>query len=206
MPTKHIDDNTAAQLDDLYVRCVTLTQQPVKEVEVLRLAILNGIGNITDNDILASMSVKPTVWEKQADNIWAEVTQGWPAAGIHTRNFVEKAELYSPLWRTFTNDVCREAIRKSLEPRLREHLFNDLFGFSTAFTEEENEREAQENMEKEKEYKALLPNLKGKLYSALSPQEQEVALYYSDHEQLVSFTPDGKGDFTVCLAEPGDHD
>jgi hypothetical protein len=31
---------------------VTLTQQPVKEVEVLRLAILNGIGNITDNDIL----------------------------------------------------------------------------------------------------------------------------------------------------------
>ncbi|MCM6077358.1 hypothetical protein M4B25_20080 [Klebsiella pneumoniae] len=61
-------------------------------------------------------------------------------------------------------------------------------------------------MEKEKEYKALLPNLKGKLYSALSPQEQEVALYYSDHEQLVSFTPDGKGDFTVCLAEPGDHD
>jgi hypothetical protein len=33
---------------------------------------------------------------------------------------------------------------------LREHLFNDLFGFSTAFTEEENEREAQENMEKEK--------------------------------------------------------
>jgi hypothetical protein len=49
------------------------------------------------------MSVKPTVWEKQADNIWAEVTQGWPAAGIHTRNF-EKAELYSPLWRTFTSD------------------------------------------------------------------------------------------------------
>ncbi|QCK75681.1 hypothetical protein E4K08_02935 (plasmid) [Raoultella ornithinolytica] len=48
MPTKHIDDATAAQLDDLYVRCVTLTQQPVKEVEVLRLAIQTGIGNISD--------------------------------------------------------------------------------------------------------------------------------------------------------------
>lgn len=61
MPTRHIDDNTAAQLDELYVRCVTLTQQPVKEVEVLRLAVQSGIGNITDNDILSSMTVKDTV-------------------------------------------------------------------------------------------------------------------------------------------------
>lgn len=62
MPTKHIDDATAAQLDDLYVRCVTLTQQPVKEVEVLRLAIQTGIGNITDNDILANLAVKDSAW------------------------------------------------------------------------------------------------------------------------------------------------
>ncbi|ECE0486500.1 hypothetical protein KX75_20230 [Salmonella enterica subsp. enterica] len=65
MPTKHIDEATAALLDDLYVRCVTLTQQPVKEVEVLRLAIHTGIGNITDNQILASMTVKDSVWQNR---------------------------------------------------------------------------------------------------------------------------------------------
>ena len=88
MPTKHIDDATAAQLDDLYVRCVTLTQQPVKEVEVLRLAIQTGIGNISDNDILASMAVKATVWERLAGDVWTEVTKEWPAAGIHSKNLM----------------------------------------------------------------------------------------------------------------------
>ncbi|EAA5259343.1 hypothetical protein DP804_23120 [Salmonella enterica subsp. enterica] len=76
MPTKHIDEATAALLDDLYVRCVTLTQQPVKEVEVLRLAIHTGIGNITDNQILASMTVKDSVWQRLAEQTWAELTAG----------------------------------------------------------------------------------------------------------------------------------
>ncbi|EBR4458226.1 hypothetical protein C2478_20245 [Salmonella enterica] len=66
MPTKHIDDATATQLNVLYVRCVTLAKQPVKEVEVLRLAIQTGIGNITDNDILSTLSVKDSDWQNSA--------------------------------------------------------------------------------------------------------------------------------------------
>ncbi|HCB0627807.1 TPA: hypothetical protein MYL59_004013 [Klebsiella variicola subsp. variicola] len=144
MPTKHIDDATAAQLDDLYVRCVTLTQQPVKEVEVLRLAIQTGIGNISDNDILASMAVKATVWERLAGDVWTEVTKEWPAAGIHSKNFNEMAERHSPLWKTFTSNVCRDAIRSVLKRDLENNLLNDLFGWSEAFTEEEKEREEKE--------------------------------------------------------------
>jgi hypothetical protein len=78
MPTKHIDDSTAAELEELYGRCVTLTQQPVKEVEVLRQAIYKGIRNIADDDILSAMSVK--------DTVWSEITAHWPAEGVSGHN------------------------------------------------------------------------------------------------------------------------
>ena len=197
MPTKHIDDATAAQLDDLYVRCVTLTQQPVKEVEVLRLAIQTGIGNISDNDILASKAVKATVWERLAGDVWTEVTKEWPAAGIHSKNFNEMAERHSPLWKTFTSNVCRDAIRSVLKRDLENNLLNDLFGWSEAFTEEEKEREEKERNQKDKEYRKSLHFLDGRLYSSLSEQEQNIAVYYSEHGSFVSFTPDGKDDFQV---------
>ncbi|HAN6626532.1 TPA: hypothetical protein IF071_004934, partial [Escherichia coli] len=95
IPTKHIDDGTTAQLDDLYVRCVTLTQQPVKEVEVLRLAIQTGIGNITDNDILSTLSVKDSVWQRLAGQCWAEVSACWPEVAITGENFEPLATAHS---------------------------------------------------------------------------------------------------------------
>ncbi|EFR8872220.1 hypothetical protein H1Z24_001507 [Salmonella enterica] len=120
MPTKHIDDATAAQLDDLYVRCVTLTQQPVKEVEVLRLAIHTGIGNITDNHILSSMTVKESVWQRLADQTWTELTARWPKEAITTVSFEQMAGEHSDTWQQLTGAICRRAIRERLAGRLTE--------------------------------------------------------------------------------------
>ena len=107
MPTKHIDDATAAQLDELYVRCVTLTQLPVKEVEVLRLAIHKGISNIDDDDILSAMSVKDTVWKNPAETVWNEITSSWPAEGIDAENFDQLAAEHSPTWCRYPSEKCK---------------------------------------------------------------------------------------------------
>src|SRR5476649_2747041 len=107
MPTKHIDDKTASELDELYVRCVTLTQQPVKEVEVIRLAIQKGIGNITNNDILSEMSVKGSVWNAMANSVLNEITARWPEEGIDADNFRQLAAELSPTWNDHPGEKCR---------------------------------------------------------------------------------------------------
>lgn len=196
MPTKHIDDATAAQLDDLYVRCVTLTQQPVKEVEVLRLAIQTGIGNISDNDILASMAVKATVWERLAGDVWTEVTKEWPAAGIHSKNFNEMAERHSPLWKTLPATSAGMLSVRCLNGIWR-IICSMIFWLVRSLHggREGAGRKGKES--KDKEYRKSLHFLDGRLYSSLSEQEQNIAVYYSEHGSFVSFTPDGKDDFQV---------
>ncbi|EGT4357312.1 hypothetical protein ACN5OL_004213 [Cronobacter sakazakii] len=203
MPTKHIDDSTAAELDELYVRCVTLTQQPVKEVEVLRLAIQKGIKNIADDDILASMSVKNTVWKELADIVWNEVTPCWPLDAITGSNFDALAEAHSKTWQRFPSESCRKALYAEL---IREHIqLNDPM-FSTddslfpatdfGMTAEEEQALREERKRLNGEYVASLPALDGRLYSELSSHEKTLTHHYT---KRVSFKPDGNGDFLVLV-------
>lgn len=198
MPTKHIDDATAAQLDELYVRCVTLTQQPVKEVEVLRLAIQKGIHNIADDDILASMSVKDSVWERLAQQIWTEVTAWWPEVAISSERFEQLAAEHSPTWQQYPSESCRKAVRERLGRKLKLPMFgisDVLFGSDDiGMTDEERRAAIAQEKQQDAEYRAKLPTLHGRQYSTLSEHEQVLARHYDD---CVSFTPDGKGDFLV---------
>ncbi|HCW0180239.1 TPA: hypothetical protein OW286_003620 [Citrobacter freundii] len=203
MPTKHIDDSTAAELDELYVRCVTLTQQPVKEVEVLRLAIQKGIKNITDDDILGSMSVKNTVWKGLADMVWNEVSPCWPQDAITASNFDALAEAHSKTWQRFPSEFCRKALYAEL---IREHVQlsdpvfstdDDLFpAADLGMTAEEEQALREERKRLNEEYLASLPALNGRVYSALSHHEKTLAQHYT---KRVSFEPDGNGDFTVLI-------
>lgn len=205
MPTRHIDDRTAADLDELYVRCVTLTQQPVKEVEVLRLAVQKGINNIADDDILAAMSVKDSVWKALADSVWNEVTLCWPLNAISGSNFDELAEAHSKTWQRFPSESCRIALFAELR---REHIelhdtvistHDELFQEDDfGLTDEDRKDPAARYRQLDADYRASLHLLHGRLYSALPPLEQTLARHYGDR---VSFTPDGQGDFVVQVAE-----
>ena len=206
MPTKHIDDATAAQLDDLYVRCVTLTQQPVKEVEVLRLAIQKGIHNIADDDILATLSVKESVWERLAAQTWTEVAAWWPEEAISADRFELLAAEHSATWQQYPSESCRTAMRDRLNRKLKLPMFgtSDVLFEEDDFGMTEEERRAAVLRERQQDaaYRAELPALEGRLYSTLSQHEQTLARHYDDR---VSFTPDGKGDFVVqvSLTEAG---
>lgn len=201
MPTKHIDDGTAAELDELYVRCVTLTQQPVKEVEVLRLAIQKGIKNIADDDILASMSVKNTVWTGLAETVWNEVIACWPQDAIPESDFQVLAQTHSPTWQRFPSESCRNALFAEL---LREkvELHDSMFTTDSALFPEINNRMSAEEkraaLEERKrlngEYVASLPALDGRLYSALSAHEKTLTHHYT---KRVSFEKEGTDDFRV---------
>lgn len=203
MPTKHIDDSTAAELDDLYVRCVTLTQQPVKEVEVLRLAIQKGIKNIADDDILASMSVKNTVWKGLANTVWNEVIACWPQDAIPENDFWELAQAHSQTWQSYPSESCHKALYAEL---FREHIeLNDPM-YTTAsvlfpatdynLTAEEKQAAREENKRLSAEFVASLPVLDGRLYSSLSSHEKTLAQHYT---KQVRFKPDGNGDFVVLV-------
>lgn len=201
MPTKHIDDATAAQLDDLYVRCVMLTQQPVKEVEVLRLALMNGISNITDDDILATLSVRDSVWQRLAETVWTELTRRWPEEAITTVRFESLAGELSETWQQLPSGRCRSTIRERLESRVSEPL--RLFSLTEEnATDEDIRATAERDTVREVEYQTALPALQNRQYSTLSQHEKALAQFYSDR---VHFTPDGKGDFVVSLTEAATH-
>lgn len=118
-------------------------------------------------------------------------------SGSDSQNFNEMAERHSPLWKTFTSNVCRSAIRSVLKRVLENNLLNDLFGWSDAFTDEEKEWGEKKRNQKDKEYRKSLSSLGGRLYSSLSEQEYNIAVYYSEHGSFFSFTPDGKDDFLI---------
>lgn len=203
MPTKHIDDGTAALLDDLYVRCVTITQQPVKEVEVLRLAIQTGIGNITDNDILSTLSVKDSVWKRLAEQCWNEVCAWWPEVAITAENFEQLASVHSVTWQQLASHACHQALRAQLERQLHPPMFgpaDQLFeSVDLGASDEEIRAAAERDTHLNVEYQINLKELTGRRWSSLSEHEQLLAHHYSDR---ISFTPDGEGDFTVQVDSP----
>ncbi|MGF2402338.1 hypothetical protein ACQUTF_21160 [Enterobacter cloacae] len=151
MPTKHIDDATAAQLDNLYVRCVTLTQQPVKEVEVLRLA----------------------------ETVWSELTRRWPEEAITPVRFESLAGEFSETWQQLPSGRCRSAIRERLESRVSEPL--RLFSLTDEnATDEDIRAAAKRDTVREVEYRAALPALQNRQFSTLSQHEKALAQLYCD--------------------------
>ncbi|WP_285143002.1 hypothetical protein [Serratia ureilytica] len=205
MPTKHIDDSTAAELDELYVRCVTLTQQPVKEVEVLRLAIYKGIRNIADDDILSTMSVKDTVWQGLADTVWIEITAHWPAEGIDDQSFSQVAAEHSSTWRAHPAEKCQTNIRKALDNgRIQERTLDErLFEYVDVTSDTTYSRYSKaEIAQKMDEYKDAVAPLNGKKLSEVKEENQRNFLMLQTlNKQGVSLQPDGAGDFTICLTE-----
>ncbi|WP_300002272.1 hypothetical protein [uncultured Cedecea sp.] len=202
MPTKHIDDGTAAELDELYVRCVTLTQQPVKEVEVLRLAIQTGIGNITDNDILSSMSVKDSVWKRLAEKTWSEITACWPEDVIVAPSFERLAGEHSATWQSLSSKTCRVELIKRLREEhsgLLSETECQLFGYDYGgMTDEQLQEKEAEDKQKDTEFRGGLPSLAGRMYSSLSEHEKLLVRYYHKN---INFTPDGQGDFKIQYQE-----
>ncbi|HDU5635804.1 TPA: hypothetical protein ACT14H_002677 [Klebsiella variicola subsp. variicola] len=59
---------------------------------MLRLAIHTGIGNITDNHILSSMTVKDSVWKWLAEHTWAELTAWQQLTGAIFRRAIRERQ------------------------------------------------------------------------------------------------------------------
>lgn len=195
MPKKYIDDVSSAQLDELYVRCVTLTQNPVKEVEVLRLAIMKGVPKISDDDILKTLSVNKCVWQRLAEQTWTELMACLPKDDITMERFDVLAGEYSDTWQKFTAPACRTAIRELLKPRLQEpfvHGSSDKDGFRMSEGNNCDVVESDEDLDYICNQKLMA--LQGSLYSELSTQEKDLIHSYRDRAR---FVPDGKGDYLV---------
>ncbi|WP_406642784.1 hypothetical protein [Pectobacterium brasiliense] len=203
MPTKHIDDATAAELDDLYVRCVTLTQQPVKEVEVLRLAIQKGISNIAEDDILSAMSVKDSVWKILADTVWDQITTEWPDEGVDAENLDQLAEEYSRIWRQHPSEKCQKHIRQVLEndyfPELSLH--DRLFTYDDIHISGRETYSESEMAKKTAAFDAALPSLQGKKFFEQQQEQRDFLLHSALNKQGVILQPDGSGDFTIQMEE-----
>lgn len=50
MPSKHVDEQTWRKVEKETVRAVIAAQASIKETEVLRMLILKGLKNITEDD------------------------------------------------------------------------------------------------------------------------------------------------------------
>lgn len=202
MPTKHIDDATAAQLDELYVRCVTLTQLPVKEVEVLRLAIHKGISNIDDDDILSAMSVKDTVWKNPAETVWNEITSSWPAEGIDAENFDQLAAEHSPTWCRYPSEKCKLSIRNVLEGRFPESPMHErLFTYFDPRYDGPVSHTSAEIKKKTAAFKESLASYQGKKLSAVEEEHRNFLMLEALNKQAVILQPDGSGDFTITVGD-----
>lgn len=50
MPTKHIDDATWRKVESETVKAVTTTRAALKDTEVLKILIIKGLQNVTEED------------------------------------------------------------------------------------------------------------------------------------------------------------
>ncbi|MGY4025876.1 hypothetical protein ACW5WQ_07965 [Aeromonas rivuli] len=58
MPTKHIDDATWRRVETETVKAVTTTRAALKDTEVLKILILKGLANVTEDDYLEYLKKK----------------------------------------------------------------------------------------------------------------------------------------------------
>nr|WP_261905585.1 hypothetical protein [Escherichia coli]CAH8250734.1 Uncharacterised protein [Escherichia coli] len=159
------------------------------------------IVNITDDDILVTLSVRDSVWQRLAETVWTELTQRWPEEAITTVHFETLAGEHSETWRQLPSGRCRSGIREKLENWVSEPL--RLFSLTEEDATDEDIRAASErDTVREVEYRAVLPALHNRQFSTLSQHEKALAQLYRDR---VTFTPDGAGDFVVSVTEGAPH-
>lgn len=58
MPTKHIDDATWRKVESETVKAVTTTRAALKDTEVLKILILKGLQNVTEDDYVEFLKKK----------------------------------------------------------------------------------------------------------------------------------------------------
>lgn len=58
MPTKHIDDATWRKVETETVKAVTTTRAALKDTEVLKILILKGLANVSEDDYLEYLKKK----------------------------------------------------------------------------------------------------------------------------------------------------
>lgn len=58
MPTKHIPETIWRKVEKELVKAVVITQQPVKEAEMIELLLKKGIEHITEKDYKAMKEAK----------------------------------------------------------------------------------------------------------------------------------------------------
>lgn len=61
MPTKHIDDATWRKVESETVKAVTTTRAALKDTEVLKILILKGLQNVTEDDYIEFLKKKKRV-------------------------------------------------------------------------------------------------------------------------------------------------
>lgn len=114
---------------------------------------------------------------------------------ITAENFEPLAIAHSTTWQLLASDISHQTLRAQLARQLCPPMFGmDEPGMS----DEEIRAAAGRDAKLNAEYQTCLPALTGRRWSRLSEHEQLLARHYSD---LVSFTPDGKGDFEVQFQE-----
>ncbi|MFM4877376.1 hypothetical protein [Aeromonas caviae] len=58
MPTKHIDDATWRKVESETVKAVTTTRAALKDTEVLKILILKGLQNVSEEDYIEYLKKK----------------------------------------------------------------------------------------------------------------------------------------------------
>lgn len=61
MPTKHIDEATWRKVANETVKAVTTTRFALKDTEVLKILILKGLKNVTEEDYMEYIKTKKKV-------------------------------------------------------------------------------------------------------------------------------------------------
>jgi len=61
MPTKHIDDATWRKVESETVKAVTTTRAALKDTEVLKILILKGLQNVTEEDYTEYLKKKKRI-------------------------------------------------------------------------------------------------------------------------------------------------
>jgi len=74
MPTKHIDAAQWEQIEELTLELTKLTNQVVKESEVLKIIINRGLTNYTEIEVAMQLAYKPRynviLYVRYSDNAW----------------------------------------------------------------------------------------------------------------------------------------
>ncbi len=117
MPTKHIDDDSWAIIEEMAVETTRRANQPVKEADILRLALKHGLRTLPPDSLDALASFNPTyrVLHLSQDTGLREYLS--PDVNDYWQNFKVPGGVMACVWgRTYSGkSTFAEALKHSLE-------------------------------------------------------------------------------------------